>query len=311
MKKLYLASLQLRTYIMKKIMFGLIITCTFQYTHTMKWPSQEGLNNKLIDVAADEDLDLIQKLLTAGADVNARNERRATALWKALYNSQNAAPSCKLLLDHGADVCVNSYSSEASMLTRIAIEDPTLLTSIVLVPHAQVLAPSHKVIKTILLCFKRMRPQPPKDIQLMILARRERLEEIRWGKDEDHIVGNVMIARKLQGLPIPDVFKETTIQTLYGCTIRAIINRFHKVIIEEEATRSVVITHGFVLTAPTQSLLRGCINLDTFEATYGEALRKTVIARLEQDKLLCNNPSQAFGCQDELASQKNQKCTIL
>lgn len=296
---------------MKKIIFSLIATCAFQSTHTMEWPSQEGLNNKLIDVAADENLDLMQKLLTAGADVNARNEKKITPLWTALHHSQNPVPSCKLLLDHGADVYANAYSQEASMLTRIAIGYPTLLTNIVLVPNAQVLAASHKLIKTILLCFKRMCPQLPRDIRLMILAKREHLKDSRWGKDEDHIVGNVMIARKLHGHSIPNIFKKTAIHTLYGCTIRAMLNRFERVIYQEEAARPVAIIHGYIVAAPSQSLLRSRINVDTFEATYREALRRTIIDRLEQDKLLCNNPSQAFERYYEPIPVKTQKCTIL
>jgi hypothetical protein len=295
---------------MKKIVFGLIATCAFQSTHTMEWPSQEGLNNKLIDVAAHEDLELMRKLLAAGANVNARKENKATPLWNALYCSQNPAPTCRLLLDHGADVCASPYLSETRILIRVALEDPSLLTSIVLVPNAHVLAASHKQINTILLCFKRTCPLLPRDIRLMILAKREHLEDLRWGKDEDHIVGNLMIARKLQGLPILDIFKETTIDTLYGCTMSTMINRFQIAINHDEAARPVAIMYRQIVTAPTPSLLRSRIDLNTFEATHQEALRRTVIARLEQSKLLCNNPSQAFEQQQEFIPTKTKKCLI-
>ncbi len=309
--------MQPRTHIMKKIIFGLIASCAFQSAHTMEWPSQEGLNNKLIDVAADENLDLMRKLLEDGADVNARNERKTTPLWKALYHSQDAGPTCQLLLEHGADVCAKPYPAETRMLARIAIENPALLTNIILVPNAQALSSSHKLIKTILLCFKRICPQLPKDIRLMILANRNRIKELRWGKDENHIVGNVMIARKLQGLPILDIFKEITIHTLYGSTIRGITNTLQRIIDREEAARPRAIIHGYVITAPAPSLLKSRLDFNTFESTYGEALRKTVITRLEQNKLLCNNPSQAFERErafiqpDEQIPGKTQKCTIL
>jgi hypothetical protein len=298
---------------MKKIIFSLIAACAFQSTHTMKLPSQESLNNDLISAIAKGDLDLMQRLLAAGAQVN-KNYRSyhgtiTTPLeYYTLYRKNSSC--CKLLLDHGADVYAYGYPSETRILSRIAIEDPALLSSIVLAPNAHVLAASHTLMKTILLCFKRTCPQLPKDIRLMILAKREHLEDVRWGKDEDHIVGNVMIARKLQGLPILDIFKETAIHTLYGCTMRTMIDRFQKVITEEEAARPVAIIHGYIIPAPSQSLLRSRINVNKFEATNEEALRATIIARFEQNKLLCNNPSQAFERQDEQVSNNTQKCTI-
>jgi len=296
---------------MKKILFSLIATCALQRAHAMEWPSQEGLNNKLIDVAADENLDLMRKLLVAGADVNAKNARGVTPLWKALYNSQNAGPTCKLLLEHGADVCEDHY-----ILSRIAIENPALLTNIVLVPNARALSTSHKLITTILLCFNRICPELPKDIRLMILANRSSLGELRWGRDENHIVGNVMITRKLQGLPILDIFKEITIHTLYGCTIRGMLNRFNDIMDQEERARPRNSIQGFVIVPPAPTLLTNHINLNTFETKYGLALRKKVVARFKETMLICNNPSQAFEHpgvfleQDEQIPVKTKKCTI-
>ena len=72
-----------------------------------------------------------------------------------------------------------------------------------------------------------------------------------------------MISRKLQGLPIPDIFKKTAIHTLYGCTIRGMINRFEKIIKEEPVPNVIALEHHF--SAREQFIsIRRVINLEIF-----------------------------------------------
>lgn len=290
---------------MGKKLFILLILAYVHPTQAMDHPSQEQLNADLFMAMRDGNLEKARSLVANGADVNATNENGFPALWAALYPKENMTPLSELLLDHGADIR-NQYPSSIHMLGIIALRDPRLLTRIVLAPNAHALEHSYKMVKTILLCLKRVCPNLPRDLRFMILAAISHPEETRWG--EEDIVGNVMIARKLRGLPIPIFFKETAINTLYECTMSGLIREFEQLMKQPESTS---IDEAY--TSRIQPLwlrLTYIIDLDTFERQYQEAISKTVIARLEQDTLVCNNPSQAFGTLSEPISVKTKKCAI-
>jgi ankyrin repeat protein len=80
------------------------------------------INSILIDAARDDDADILQSLLDAGADINAKDTAGYTALmWAAGLGHTDTV---KLLLDHGADVHIeNNYKNTA---LGLAVEEEVI-----------------------------------------------------------------------------------------------------------------------------------------------------------------------------------------
>jgi hypothetical protein len=64
-------------------------------------------------------------LLDHGAEVNARNTKRVTPLWHAVYNIPETIATCKLLLERGADP--NLWPGKESILNHVRPWDMDLL----------------------------------------------------------------------------------------------------------------------------------------------------------------------------------------
>lgn len=80
---------------------------------------QEALNEKLIDAVFSDRLDVVEILLDAGADVNAKTEHGTPAL--SLSANEGKCEILKLLISRGADL--NATNSRGETALECLIED--------------------------------------------------------------------------------------------------------------------------------------------------------------------------------------------
>jgi hypothetical protein len=86
-------------------------------------PNRDDLNRSLLAAIRDGDHTTVGALLDQGADVNARNGLRDTALMQAALNSDRAM--MQLLLQRGADVHTRGVYDVTALLR--ALHDPSRL----------------------------------------------------------------------------------------------------------------------------------------------------------------------------------------
>lgn len=204
----------------KNLFFTLIALVTLQPLAAMEdWASQKNeqkiqkeLGDALIEaVQADakhnDNTDKIFALLCQGADINYEDQWDRTALCYA-----KRGQTCSLLLLNGARLIPEKPETDGHPRNPIhylnsSEQLSTLLCRGVYVPNEQTIKNSKQIIIAMLRVLKRNRV--PSDIRKIILA-----------LDPQHHIGNVMIARKLMGLPIPSQFIDATEKALYNSTIR-------------------------------------------------------------------------------------------
>ena len=162
----------------------------------------------------------------------------------------------ELLLDAGAFVG-NNYSNYAR-IGPIAHLEPILLTHICLAPDQTTLNDSKKTILHLLWCFKNAQHQLPNDVLRLILAKSSAID-----------MGNLMVARRLQGKQIHTLFADAAKEALYLATRTSL-------------TRE-------ISSAINNTKLPIRINPETFDARFDAPIRNTVAQRFSREKLVCNN----------------------
>lgn len=206
---------------------------------------------------------LSDNLIAAGADVNALDEYKRNSLALAergyFYHSQALHDTntriCTKLIDAG--VLIDGFKSFI-----VRCHPPSIIPHIIIAPDPSNLAAHKKTILDVLLCFKNMHPRFPKDLQTLILA-----------YSHTQAIGNLMIARRMQGKPILTTFKSATANTLWHTTITELQTQIARIYEETEDWAE----------PPVH-----VIDTSTFEPYFGEQIWENICVRLAQPKLLCN-----------------------
>ena len=79
-------------------------------------PSKQALNDALLNAALMSTTEILNALLTAGADPNAAKDKRGeTPLMQAAYSDFADPSRIKMLLDHGADLTVRAKNGDTAL----------------------------------------------------------------------------------------------------------------------------------------------------------------------------------------------------
>jgi hypothetical protein len=212
------------------------------------------------DSTAEDHSSICQLLIAAGAQTKKRNYWNPGFL-DPFHCAFNAEQVWDILIKNGLNIYSPTFENKLGNPFHYHIKDTyeVLMSKIILVPPSEELIESQKLIKTLLLCWKRICPTLPRDMRTIIL--------MQLAPD----IGNVMIFRRLQGKSIPHIFKEITILTLYYSTLRRQISPILNDALSKEI-RTLLIHKPIEANEPLKT-----------------EMFKNIATRLNLPKLLCNN----------------------